>query len=234
MRVTFEFNLEQEMAERAAWMATLKQTEGWEKLTEKQKKMMELSLYVQQRAERGTDLASLNAIEHPQTHAATDVVRIKHPSDLGLHREDGSLKDLGVRGYGVSQDNVALFMCFAAVAALEGQELRNLPYELGDDFFDGDYFVVEDEEGLIKRIEEIGFPCVLFANVMKDFQGLFFVRHACVVMGRDGNGRTVIWEKEVDQLPYQVTSLDKVFGKYSKDHNWGVRRLRSTIDNVID
>lgn len=222
-----EFSLPKEINERDVMMSVLRQTEGWSKLTERQQQIIKVSLYIQQRAERGTDWASKQAIVSPETHA-TNVVTIKHKGDLRLTREDGSTVGVEKRKYEQSQNRIVDWNCHAAVASLEGWDLSDdMPSKIDNDFFKAEYQEANNKEELENQISNFDFPCVVHVNLEPNNQDKYVARHSFLVLGRDNEDTLVVWDKQGYRYPYRVTTLDKVYQEYKDDRFWGIRKLRS-------
>lgn len=215
--IAHEWNHDEEKQKREADLNRLRQTEGWKKLTDRQKRIIELSLYVQQRAERGTSLGSARAIS-----VHDDGVSI-NPGDPDM--DSGYIKS----DYGESQGLVGGMWCFSAVKYLESQDESN------DSFFQVDYFKDQGWNEFVRNIDSVGFPCVGFSKRVRSTETgeALRPRHAFVVLGRDISGRYVVWEKQDPNMPFRILDLEGVYKKYHDENgdmgsDWGFRSLRGT------
>lgn len=170
----------------------LRAAEGWSRLSPRQQKIIEHSLYVQTRAER------------------TDA-----------------------RQYTDSQDRSAEWYCHAAIWSLEhGHSLTVAAPELDtieESFYDGDYFKADSFDSLRDAIIKAGFPLVV--HIAKAPPPLTLLQsHTFLALGTGPTGDVVVWEKAAEQLPFQRSTLSKIYREYATsdrvEYYWGMRRLR--------
>lgn len=221
----FSIELEQEKLNED--MEILASAEGFHSLTENQKRIIKQSLYVQARAERGTDRASAFAIVSPKTNHVTDITRISHEDHLiDMHRQ-GYGEDPNIRKYRTSQNHVANWYCHAAIANLEQEKGFDVePEKIPDGFFKAEYHSVKSLDDVKKMIEDFGVPCVLHISAsMEKFNDSPDHKHSCLVLGVGSNSSIVVWEKQGGGLPYRVTTIDEVYDTYSNNYYYGLRKL---------
>ncbi len=183
-------SLEQEKLK--ADMEILTATEGWSRLSIRQQKIIEHSLYVQARAER------------------TEAQR-----------------------YEDSQNRSAEWYCHAAIWSLEHEhslttEAPELDH-IEESFYEGDYFIPDSLDSLREAIVKVGFPLVV--HIAQAPPPLTLLQsHTFLALGTDSAGDIVVWEKTAEQLPFQRSTLSKVYEEYTakgeKPYYWGVRPLR--------
>lgn len=173
-------------------METLRTTEGWPKLSPRQQKIIEHSLYAQTRAER------------------TDA-----------------------QGYTDSQDRTAEWYCHAAIWSLEHEHSLTVEAPEFDDieepFYDGDYSKPNSFDSLRDAIIKAGFPLVVHVAQVPPPLTLL-QSHTFLALGTDSTGDVVVWEKADKRLPFQRSTLSKLYGEYTaedqKEYYWGIRPLR--------
>ena len=216
-------------------MELLVNTEGFTFLTERQQKLIRQSLYIQARAERGTDEASAAAIT--KDYWRKDVTRIKHDFQLDdQHKER--------RQYKNSQNHIVKWACYDAVANLEKEKgLTETPDNLPDDFFGGEYNQVKSFEELTQNVITFGVPSILHVYVPpysvphgvdeEEISWPYRVgsRHACLILGQRKDGEIIVWDKEMNTYPYRVTTLKAVYDYYYDGNDkieWGLRKLKSS------
>jgi hypothetical protein len=217
-----EWNHDEEKQKRETDLKRLKQTEGWEKLTDRQKKMIEISLSVQQRAERGTDEPSYRAIERWNGD-----VRIKKEDELGAYLEDGSRFDFGKRRYELSQNAIAQIGCLEAIELLEGDIQKDMRKMIEGGFYLSKNFRDSGFDDFKKNIGNSGFPLVVFTNEDGIEYSPYMVRHAFIVMGKDEQGEYVVFQKHDPGEQVEVVNLEEVYNE-RKMIAWGIRPLRGT------
>ncbi len=172
-------------------MEVLRATEGWSRLSLRQQKIIEHSLYVQTRVER------------PSAEQYTD-----------------------------SQDREAEWYCHAAIWSLEHEQALTVEAPELDDieesFYEGDYFKADSLDSLRDAIMKAGFPLVV--HIAQAPPPLTLLQsHTFLALGIDPAGDVVVWEKAAERLPFQRSTLSKIYGEYTsdqKEYYWGIRPLR--------
>lgn len=223
--------LAEEQQKRTEYTETLSQTPGFGKLSERQQKIVLQSLYIQQRAERGSDPASADAMESPKTHVT---------EETKIHSEDYLLEQMiynrrmtpQFRKYRTSQNLVANWYCHAAIYNLELERgYTEIPVRLPRRFFDATYHTADDYAELKNIAATVTYPSILHTGPNpKPVSPEKFAGHSCFVLGPNDNGDILVWEKKGYGLPYQLSTLEAVYKKYTKDftgYHWGFRKLRS-------
>lgn len=188
-------------------LSLLESTEGFPFLTEKQKKIIRVSLLIQARAERDLDP--------------------KHKNDPWYYDWFKFKRDLKP-AYRECQEHIKNWYCHSAVASLENGCLAGeRPPEHPKEFFDANYFEVRCEYELERAINFIGYPAVVHANLEKDnFNGEDTQYHTFLALGHNAENNIVVWEKAGFDFPYRVTDLSTVYEDYRGLNYWGVRKLR--------
>ncbi|KKT29232.1 MAG: hypothetical protein UW41_C0010G0014 [Candidatus Collierbacteria bacterium GW2011_GWC2_44_18] len=201
-------DLDNEQARYKHDVAKLEATEGYALLSKDQRAIIRNTLILQIRAERDMD---------------------------PLHRNDPWYYDWhkrkGLRPrYKGSLEHVKHWYCHAAVAALETRDLSGTrPQNCKEDFFDGDYFQIDQEFELRKAVEFFGFPCIVHVSTeLGNSRGETTKFHTFLALGHGPKDEIVVWEKQRIELPYRVVSLSQVYADYKHAHFWGFRKLRST------
>lgn len=182
----------------------LESTEGYPLLTLKQRQIIKVSLYLQDRAERAM-----------------------HP----LHINDPYYHDWNrakTEPYKLSLDHINNWYCHTAVDGLEHKKISGArPQVCAKKFFDGKYFLVDDPLTLKEKIEAFGFPCVVHVGGENgNKNGEDGRLHTFLALGHDSEGGIVVWEKVKIRQPYRVTGLEQVYGNYGHGLFWGIRKLR--------
>lgn len=208
-----------EVQERGEMIATLEQLDGYKRMSEKQKQFLLLSLYVQQRAERGTDPVSASRIQEVP------------PNFKNLPREmpyitsvynDGST---GSGDYHTSQLYIMSEFCHKAVKDLEAYGTE---HNGEAEWIEAGPVRTYDElcELLHLADDTVKFPLVLEAWVENPGSNPMYRSHTALVLGKNGSGEYMVWEKVGFNLPFQVTSLKQVYDIYDTHVGWRVRELR--------
>jgi hypothetical protein len=211
-------------------VSLLESTEGWSKLTERQQRIIQQSLYAQARAERGTDQASASAVESPKTHV-TDKVRIIDEVDLERYYADDFGPNPDTRKYKASQNHIVNWFCHAAIANLESEAGLDVeaPQPHPEEFSKAEYKEIKSFEELASYAEEFGFPAVLHVRNSESSYGLM---HSSLVLGHNPEGQIFAWEKEGYRLPYRLISLKDLWQEFKGAKLWGLRKLRTTGTNT--
>lgn len=195
-------------------LTVLQNTEGYSLLSERQKQIIRVALYIQARSKRKDSIEETNKF-------------------MSLYRTFLNVKK-GQDIYRESRLHIEQWYCHGAIAALEagcfaGEEPEDNPI----DFFDAAYFAVNDEYDVKKAIEFFGFPCVVHVNEEKEnFKGEDTQYHSFLALGHGEDNKIIVWDKQGFRCPYRVTTLSEVFEEYGPNYFWGVRKLRS--NPVID
>lgn len=194
----------------------LEMSAGWKNLTERQQRIIKMSLYVQSRAERTSDpLSAFGFIEDIDRGRPVTVMK----KEYTLEKPD--------RKYRLSQNFVSEWYCHYAIKALETNKLPDQIYNLGEDFFDGDYQHDTKDNKIENRIKVFGYPCVVqITRGENEEQRTFNRLHSCLVLG-EINGQLLVWEKVNGNEPFAVTTLEVVKSMFNESENyWGIRKLK--------
>lgn len=182
-------------------LVALESTEGYWLLTPKQRQIIRVSLFIQERAERGM-----------------------HPS----HKNDSWYYDWKKENsYQKSLDHIGYWYCHAAVSGLEKEKYSGTcPPPCSHEFFNGQYFIASNVDQVSEVVEEFGFPCVVhIGGENGNFHGETNRYHTFLALGHDQDGKILIWEKIRKGEPYRIATLNDVFKSYGKDLFWGVRKI---------
>lgn len=199
----------------------LESLEGFSKLSERQQRLIRLSLYVQQRAVRFKEGTRMSP--NTKRFLGVEIEEVKR-----LHEEDSKL--ISNR---LSREQVANWYCHLSAYVLETENIDVSGLKLiPDDFFDAEYFDVSQYDEVESRVLDVGFPCVVhIGNPDIDYYANVEDRmvHTCVALGKDDQGQIIVWEKMNYGLPYRTTTLSDVFNSYTKlktvRYKWGIRPL---------
>jgi len=223
-------------------IATLEKTEGWKKLSERQRAIIKHSQYIQSRAARKTDpesAATIASEQNPRTgEESVQIMNEKNRQQLRFKKGIyGDVPD--TRQMRLSQSHIAQWYCFATIANLEGEgPLSVEPPNVPPSFFDGEYVVRSSLDDVRSQIITTGFPCVV--NIQHERgpgsedlspYGGHDMAHSFLALGLRG-GEIIGWDKENDQLPYRPSvTLSQVFKEYP-ECSWATRRLKAPLGNI--
>ncbi len=230
-----KYDISSEHPQLAESMSKIENLDGYNKLSDYQQRLIKASLYIQERAERGTDYPSKFAIVSPQEYAETEVTRIHTEDHLEYMHKFNSGPDPKDRKYRLSQNAIANWYCHAAIAGLEYEKgLSITPAEVPENFFKTDYHLVASIQNVEKIIENTGFPCVI--HIMHhepvNYNESYNAFHSCLALGLNEEGKVMIWEKKGNQLPFRVVTLDEVYTKYGTYNLWGARPLNKQPSTI--
>lgn len=233
MNEKFKTSIPEERARREEQFALIEQTEGFAKLSERQQKLIRVSLYTQQRAERLSDPASEQAVQSERQgyYMGNESTRILEEVHLEhMHEQDPDFyPDPSTRAYKRSQNHVANWYCHPSVYALETECVPGeMPSKVPEGFFEAEYEINESVLELESRIEEAGLPCVVhISENPKNFNEGWHTKHTLLALGKDAEGTMLCWEKEGNTYPFRVVSLKEVYDFYNtiSPKYWGVRKL---------
>lgn len=198
----------------------LEQIDGFRRLSPKQQQMIRLSLYVQQRAVRGTDEGSRVNLS---ISTETNDVFINPLADVDEF--DKPLENQ----YRISQQHIYDWYCHAAVTGLEKQVVDEKVFYETDvpTLLNKTGYEIKSESDIddFKEIalQGVEMPVVLHIVV----RGIPY--HSAILLGQDDAGEYILWEKKGFSIPYQLTTLKEVFNTYtSHDQEWLIRPINNT------
>lgn len=201
-----------EKEERSKVIDRIKETEGFKLLTARQRKIIILSLYIQQRAQR-------NPV--PIYGGRNQISGFEAPRGIKCEPEGGCYQE--------SQSHISEHYCHSVICNLEqGETIPALPVRPPREFFQADYKGVQNKDELIKIVEQCGFPCVVFIDGFAQIPRRSDAPspyHSFLALGHVQNGDILTWEKLRVGCPYRVTTLDEIYTYQSSSLFWGVRRL---------
>jgi hypothetical protein len=193
---------------------------GFQELSEKQQQFILVSLYVQDRAERGTDVVSATKISDvPEKFisASPHGSYIRLP-DFGTQEEYDELNKYLYENpneykYKKSQDLIQSEYCHSVVAKLES--LKDSEASTAEWIDPGPIDSLPELYELISLAEsQYSYPFVL--EIAYDEVGRNNMRrlqHTAVLLGKDDSGY-VVWEKAGLHLPFQLAPLEQVYHAY--------------------
>jgi hypothetical protein len=225
-QVNTTFSIEKEVMYWNEQQERLEQTEGWERLTEKQQNMLRASFRIQSRAYRGTDEASFSRISHQKGIRAIEEESPNVPAE---------------NMYRFSQNVVSRMFCHLAVTLVEKERLPDrdliekyffnerdsLPIKEWKEYFSVEWKKIAHIYDLIK---DNTFPLVLYFDKYEEseIQNKEHIRsyatHSCIAMGEE-NGDILIWEKVSRRFPFQLTKLQTILERYPFVTHCAVRPL---------
>ena len=138
----------------------------------------------------------------------------------------------GAKLYKYGRDRTEEWYCHAAIWSLEHEHSLTVeapPLDtIEEPFYDGDYFKADSFDSLRDAMTKVGFPLVV--HVAQTPPPLTLLQsHTFLALGTHGAGDVVVWEKAAERLPFQRSTLSKVYREYTTGQNeyyWGIRRLR--------
>lgn len=214
--------IQKEVLERQSEFLKLRELEGFNKLSPKQQQMIRLSLYVQQRAVRGTDIGSQ---ENLGVSAETGDVFITFPRNTD---EDGEPIE---NKYIFSQKHIYNWYCHATVTGLENESPdKKIFYETDvPDLLHQTGYGIKSEKDVSDFID-IALQATEMPAVLHVLGDRIPVLHSAVILGKNSSGIFILWEKKGVSIPYQLTTLEQIYNDYSS-HNqeWLVRPFNSRL-----
>lgn len=220
--------LQTETRERHEQFNALEELDGFKKLTPKQQQMIKLSLYIQQRAVRGTDGGSHDNLG---TSDETGDVFISFPREFDENRNPVENK------YRTSQKHIYDWYCHAVVTGLEHETVdKNIFYKTDiPKLLDKTGYEITSEADVRDFIEialdDIEMPAVLhiLGNTYVS------VLHSAVILGKNDAGEFILWEKKGVSIPYKLTTLKQIFQDYSSHtQEWLVRPFNHLTEDTAD
>lgn len=197
-------------------VARLQNLSGFQKLSAKQQQFILVSLYVQARAERGTDVVSATKItDVPEkfSSASPHGSYIKLPDFKTQEEYDTLYEHLDEYKYKKSQDLIQSEYCHSVVAKLES--LKGGESSAIEWIDPGPIDSLSELYELISLAEsQYKYPFVL--EIAYDETGRNNMRrlqHTAVLLGKDDLGY-VVWEKAGLHLPFQLAPLEQVYHAY--------------------
>lgn len=187
-------------------LTILEGTEGWQLLTDRQRQIIQTTLYLQNRSERDMDPV--------------------HKNDPWYF--DWFKKTKYIPQYQASLGHVKRWYCHAAIASLENGSLTGIrPPKHPIAFFDASYLKISDIKELKTALESTQFPAVTHVSLEPaNIKGEDPVYHSFLSLGHDSNHDIVVWDKEGFGFPYRVTTLKTIYDEYCSFSYWGIRKLR--------
>ena len=214
---TPDFNIKKEQTERNEQFEKLEQLDGFNNLSEKQKQMIRMSLYVQQRAVRGTDEASAENIELNEDGEAN--IDIKFST-----REGGSSK------YNSSQRHIYNWYCHAVVGSVEATKVIDPISYTNTPGVEGHVLTNKEDFDAFIELELNSRPLPAVLHLLD--KGVFV--HSALILGKAGSGDYIAWEKLGYGLPYRIVSLEEIYNDYSAMQNeWVIRDFRAAEEPEI-
>lgn len=207
-------SLKEEQQDREDQQELLRSLPGFLTLREEQQRLLTTSLYVQQRAERATDEASRRQIPEGTMVERPEIIR---RSLTGLDDSSGEGEHLP-ETYTRSQDHIAMENCHSAVEALAQGQILNLEVPI-------EFHSIKSESDLEAFIE-LEIETKELPLVLQVRQASYkYPMHSALILGKDQNGRWMVWEKYGYGLPYQLVELKSLLSTYTYGE-WGVQSLK--------
>lgn len=210
-----------EIQERTARFQTLHELAGFNKLSPKQQQMIRLSLYIQDRAVRGTDEGSKRSLS---TGQETNDVFINYPANVDPFGRPVENQ------YRISQQHIYDWYCHAAVTGLEKELVdKKVFYETDvPKLLNKTGYEIKHESDIADFIEfaleAVEMPAVLHILV----GGVPY--HSAILLGADETGEYILWEKKGFSIPYQLTTLTEIYHTYaSQNQEWLIRPMNVAL-----
>ncbi len=215
--------IEHEKALRESRAALLEELPGFHRLSQDQQRYLRSTLYIQQRAERGTDPISSSRVQDvPEKFASrfADKKYIAH-SDLSSTSDSSEVKR-----YLASQLKIMSDYCHKAVIQLEEYAVEKLPSSESLWCEVGPTTTYSDLEELVATLSAAhSFPFVIEVWDGSSGSGVRTPVHSSVLLGRNSEGKLMTWEKAGFHLPFQLVPLDQVYDIYKEFDAWRMRPL---------
>lgn len=219
--------IQKEVTERNEQFQLLEELNGFKKLSSKQQQMVRLSLYVQQRAIRGTDAGSQ---ENLGISAETGNAFVEFPRET-----DESDKPI-TNKYRISQQHIYDWYCFAATTGLEKEKVDKKVFHDTDvpNLLNKTGYEIKSENDISDFID-IALQEVEMPAVLQILGGRVPILHSAVLLGKDDSGTYILWEKKGVSIPYQLTTLTKIYADYaSHEQEWLVRPFNLSTSEEIE
>lgn len=203
---------------------------GFSRLSPRQKRYLTTSLYIQQRAERGTDPISAARIndmpeEFRKFLGSPDGAYITSP----MFSDSNKLKESDIKKYTdryfESQISIMSDFCHRVITKLEDYREGEL---LSVSWVDvGPVTSFSDVEELVAlATEQNDFPLVVQIWKGKpEEDNLTNLLHSFILLGKDDGGKYLVWEKSGCNMPFQIISLKQVYENYEHAIGWRMRQL---------
>lgn len=131
---------------------------------------------------------------------------------------------------GESGDRASEWYCHAAIWGLEHERSINDDRpeldDIEDAFFEGEYILPTTIDEVRALIRTVGYPAVV--HITRDPLLTLLQAHTFLVLGEDERGALIVWEKESEDRPFRLTTLEGNYRLYTaegKAYYWGARRL---------
>jgi hypothetical protein len=215
---------EEERQDREQNQEKLGALSGFSRLSPKQRSFILNSLYIQQRADRGTDPASLSRIHKRLENEsfAPNGTYITGPSPQFI---DPELKESAGRYYS-SQQFIMNEYCHKTVNQLEGygdgETAARSWYDAGPL---ESYEEVKEFVALVEKSDSPPLVIEIWYDEPNPNKSGSYPYHTTLLLGQDSQGEFVVWEKSGFNMPFQLTSLEQIYNSYSKCRGWRMRPL---------
>ena len=211
---------EAEQRLRKEYKTTLESLSGFSRLSENQKRYLLNSLYIQQRAERGTDIVSaahINEMPKKFEEFAQAGPYILTPEQPKKVPSEGK--------YSSSQSYVSNENCHNAIVELE--KYRNNKKLLIPEWHEYGLFksYLDLEKFIVSLKEKNGPPFVIEIWNGKPDKRNSKLSHSTLLIEQNNEGEWMLWEKSGFSMPFQLISLKAVYKAYGKTYWWLVRPL---------
>jgi hypothetical protein len=198
----------------------LESLSGFSRLSEDQQRYIKATLYIQQRAERGSDPVSESRIK-PMPPAFENVAPGRS------YIEHSSLSTNGTSGKGEyfqSQLHIMNQYCHGAIAKLERYAVTK---ESNAGWYEAGPITsfLELTELVELACAEHKFPLVIQVSLHPAGERGSALQHSTVLLGQDADGEYTVWEKSGYHMPFQIAPLKLVYEAYKKSTGWRIRPL---------
>jgi|GEM_PF-2812859 len=193
--------LQREQTERYKDFEMLESLEGFCKLSPKQKQVIKMSLYLEDRISRSEPRkykTSHTSRADAFCHGAVFLL------ENGMTTEQ-SIEEMDAQGMSNSEITTTIETSFA-----QGNYIDN---------------EIPDRKEVSNFIEKTGFPCVVIIS-FRNKPDEKILLHSCVALGKNKDGEIMIWEKVGRNSAYRLIRLKDLFQDYGpKNHLWGTRKI---------
>lgn len=200
----------------------LQSLEGYKCMSQKQQQFLRNMLYVQQRAERGTDEGSALRIAPANTMSWEKHGNLPYISHNSVPEDKYHIE---WKKYKESQLAIMSEYCHKTVDRLESYAKEDAPQDY-EWIWPGPISSLDDLTLLVELIAEKQPPPYVIEiwDGIPEAHGRGALCHTTALLGKKGD-HFIVWEKSGFSLPFQITTLDHIYTLYKDYTGWRIRPL---------